>query len=61
MRGPTADRPRFRGVNVLSFDLDMPERTTADYEASGVNPNVRAALTAGALDRLDTPTSGAPM
>ena len=24
--------PRFRGDNVLSFDLDMPERTTADYE-----------------------------
>ena len=41
---------RFRGINVLSFDLDMPERTTADYENSRVNPNVRAALTAALKD-----------
>eukprot|EP00326_Haptolina_ericina_P008995 CAMPEP_0181212754 /NCGR_PEP_ID=MMETSP1096-20121128/24526_1 /TAXON_ID=156174 ORGANISM="Chrysochromulina ericina, Strain CCMP281" /NCGR_SAMPLE_ID=MMETSP1096 /ASSEMBLY_ACC=CAM_ASM_000453 /LENGTH=285 /DNA_ID=CAMNT_0023304319 /DNA_START=1 /DNA_END=854 /DNA_ORIENTATION=- len=34
--------PRFRADNVLSFDLDMPERTTADYEVD-VNPTVRAA------------------
>ena len=34
---------RFRGENVLVLDLDMPERTTADYEQD-VNPNVRAAL-----------------
>ena len=37
----TNNEPRFRALNVLSFDLDMPERTTADYEAQGVNPNVR--------------------
>lgn len=30
---------------MLSFDLDMPERTTADYE-NDVNPTVRAALSA---------------
>jgi len=45
----TNNEPRFRGINVLSFDLDMPERTTADYEA-GVNPNVRAALSAALKD-----------
>jgi len=45
----TNNEPRFRGLNVLSFDLDMPERTTADYEA-GVTPNVRAALTAALKD-----------
>jgi len=46
----TNNEPRFRSVNVLSFDLDMPERTTADYESAGVNPNVRAALTAALKD-----------
>ena len=46
----TNNEPRFRALNVLSFDLDMPERTTADYEAQGVNPNVRAALTAALKD-----------
>ena len=45
----TSNEPRYRSVNVLSFDLDMPERTTADYETD-VNPNVRAALTAALRD-----------
>jgi hypothetical protein len=45
----TNNDPRYRSVNVLSFDLDMPERTTADYEGD-VNPNVRAALTAALRD-----------
>lgn len=40
---------RFRGENVLVLDLDMPERTTADYEQD-VNPNVRAALSAALQD-----------
>ena len=43
------NNPRFRADNVLSFDLDMPERTTADYEAD-VNPTVRAALSAALQD-----------
>ena len=45
----TNNEPRYRSVNILSFDLDMPERTTADYEVD-VNPNVRAALTAALRD-----------
>jgi len=45
----TNNDPRYRALNVLSFDLDMPERTTADYEPD-VNPNVRAALTAALRD-----------
>ncbi|KAL1522454.1 hypothetical protein AB1Y20_017442 [Prymnesium parvum] len=43
------NNPRFRADNVLSFDLDMPERTTADYE-NDVNPTVRAALSAALQD-----------
>ena len=45
----TNNEPRYRAINVLSFDLDMPERTTADYDAD-VNPNVRAALSAALKD-----------
>jgi hypothetical protein len=45
----TNNEPRYRSINILSFDLDMPERTTADYEVD-VNPNVRAALTAALRD-----------
>lgn len=41
--------PRYRTDNVLSFDLDMSERTTADYE-NNVNPTVRAALSAALQD-----------
>jgi len=60
-----ANNPRYRADNVLTFDLDMPERTTADYETD-VNPSVRAALTAALQDdeqlELDTeenlPTMG---
>ena len=39
------NNPRFRADNVLTFDLDMPERTTTDYETD-INLGVRAALTA---------------
>jgi kinesin family protein 3/17 len=45
----TNNDPRYRALNVLSFDLDMPERTTADYEGD-INPNVRQALTAALKD-----------
>ena len=44
-----ANNPRFRADNVLTFDLDMPERTTTDYETD-INPGVRAALTAALHD-----------
>lgn len=49
--GSTAPRERFHADNVLILDLDMPERTTADYEMpDDVNPNVRAALSAALQD-----------
>lgn len=37
---------RFRADNLLALDLDLPERTTADYEVDDLQPNVRAALSA---------------
>ena len=27
-----SENPRFKGENILQLELDMPERTTRDYE-----------------------------
>ncbi|KAJ1491988.1 hypothetical protein T484DRAFT_1772787, partial [Baffinella frigidus] len=29
-----SENPRFKGENILQLELDMPERTTRDYEGS---------------------------
>ncbi|XP_078594530.1 kinesin-II 95 kDa subunit-like [Branchiostoma floridae x Branchiostoma japonicum] len=36
--------PRFKGENILFVELDMPTRTTRDYEGPVVAPTVQAAL-----------------
>ncbi|KAK6634282.1 hypothetical protein RUM44_004893 [Polyplax serrata] len=36
--------PRYRSENVLDLDLDMPERTTMDYEGPVVAPKILAML-----------------
>ena len=33
--------PRFKGENILNLELDMPERTTYDYEGPGVDARVQ--------------------
>lgn len=33
--------PRFKSENILNLELDMPERTTYDYEGPGVDPRVQ--------------------
>uniref|UniRef100_H2ZLU2 Kinesin-like protein n=1 Tax=Ciona savignyi TaxID=51511 RepID=H2ZLU2_CIOSA len=38
--------PRYRGDNILLVDLDMPTRTTQDYEGPTIAPKVQAALDA---------------
>ncbi|ESO98169.1 hypothetical protein LOTGIDRAFT_226662 [Lottia gigantea] len=38
--------PRFLGENILQVELDMPNRTTRDYEGPTVAPRVQAALDA---------------
>mmetsp|Transcript_18106 Transcript_18106/g.58577 ORF Transcript_18106/g.58577 Transcript_18106/m.58577 type:complete len:365 (+) Transcript_18106:63-1157(+) len=39
--------PRFKTENILSLELDMPERTTYDYDTmAAANPRVQAALDA---------------
>mmetsp|Transcript_17939 Transcript_17939/g.53743 ORF Transcript_17939/g.53743 Transcript_17939/m.53743 type:complete len:766 (-) Transcript_17939:710-3007(-) len=42
--------PRFRGENILNLELDMPERTTYDYEGPGANADVQKALNAAFAD-----------
>jgi kinesin family member 3B len=55
LRRPTTDftktanamgdlNPRFRSENILSLELDLPERTTFDFEAAVAGGGVQAAL-----------------
>ncbi|EDV28819.1 uncharacterized protein TRIADDRAFT_52074 [Trichoplax adhaerens] len=45
--------PRFRAENIVSIELDMPARTTRDYEGPTVAPRVQAALDAALQDEED--------
>ena len=42
-----------QGENVLHLELDMPTRTTRDYEGPTVAPKVQAALDAALQDEDD--------
>mmetsp|Transcript_30808 Transcript_30808/g.87134 ORF Transcript_30808/g.87134 Transcript_30808/m.87134 type:complete len:456 (-) Transcript_30808:81-1448(-) len=42
--------PRFKGENILTLELDMPERTTYDYGGPMMDDRVRAALDAAFVD-----------
>ncbi|XP_059489445.1 kinesin-like protein KIF3B isoform X2 [Neocloeon triangulifer] len=44
--------PRYKGENILSLELDMPLRTTLDYEGPRVSPKIQAVLDA-ALNSVD--------
>lgn len=33
--------PRFKSENILNLELDMPERTTYDYEGQGIDERVQ--------------------
>ncbi|KAK3264115.1 Envelope glycoprotein gp160 [Cymbomonas tetramitiformis] len=45
--------PRFKSENILNLELDMPERTTYDYEGPGMNSRVQAALNAAFADEAE--------
>ena len=36
--------PRFKGENILNLELDMPERTTYDYEGPGTDSRVQVGV-----------------
>lgn len=61
MRRPTSEfakmatamgdmNPRFRSENILNLELDMPERTTYDYEGPKMDPRVQSAINAAFAD-----------
>ncbi|XP_018411924.1 PREDICTED: kinesin-like protein KIF3B [Nanorana parkeri] len=45
--------PRYRAENIVLLELDMPSRTTRDYEGPAVAPKVQAALEAALQDEDD--------
>ncbi|CAH8572264.1 unnamed protein product [Dicrocoelium dendriticum] len=52
--------PRYRGEQLLSLDLDLPGRTTKDYEPPQLAPQVVAALEAALQDEEDLELDGSP-
>ncbi|CAH8491011.1 unnamed protein product [Heterobilharzia americana] len=52
--------PRFRSEQLLSLDMDLPGRTTKDYEPPQLAPQVVAALQAALQDEEDLELDGSP-
>lgn len=50
--------PRFKGENILMVELDMPNRTTRDYDGPQVAPRIQAALDAALQDEADIDIEG---
>ena len=48
-----------QGENIINIELDMPNRTTRDYEGPTVAPKVQAALDAALQDEDDIDIDGA--
>ncbi|KAK2157882.1 hypothetical protein LSH36_183g02022 [Paralvinella palmiformis] len=51
---------RYKGENILQVELDMPNRTTRDYEGPTVAPKIQAALDAALQDEEDIDIDGSP-
>jgi len=45
--------PRYKMENIIQIELDMPSRTTRDYEGPTVAPRIQAALDAALQDEDD--------
>ena len=54
------NNPRYRGDNIVNFDLDMPQRTTHDYEGPAMSQRVQAALNAALIGEEDEVTFQPP-
>ena len=48
----------FQGENILLVELDMPNRTTRDYEGPAVAPKIQAALDIALQDEEDIDIDG---
>ncbi|KAK2186663.1 hypothetical protein NP493_192g03000 [Ridgeia piscesae] len=51
---------RYQGENILQVELDMPNRTTRDYEGPTIAPKIQAALDAALQDEEDIDVDGSP-
>lgn len=47
-----------QGENIMLIDLDMPNRTTRDYDGPQVAPKIQAALDAALMDEEDIDIEG---
>lgn len=54
-----ASNPRYKGENVLALELEMPERTTQDYEGVQLNPSLKQAIDAALDDSEELSLEGA--
>uniref|UniRef100_A0A1I8H3S2 Kinesin-like protein n=3 Tax=Macrostomum lignano TaxID=282301 RepID=A0A1I8H3S2_9PLAT len=54
------ENPRYRGENLIRLNLDMPNRTTREYEAPDMAPQVRSALDAALQVEDDLDIDGQP-
>jgi len=53
MAAAMGGQPRYKAENIIQIELDMPNRTTRDYEGPCVAPRVQAALDAALQDEED--------
>lgn len=60
MASAMGGNPRFKGENILMVELDMPNRTTRDYDGPQVAPRIQAALDAALQDEADIDLDGSP-
>nr|AUN27682.1 kinesin-like protein KIF3B [Phascolosoma esculenta] len=60
MAAAMGGNPRYKSENILQVELDMPNRTTRDYEGPTVAPRVQAALDAALQDEEDMDIDGSP-
>ncbi|XP_045175367.2 kinesin-II 95 kDa subunit-like [Mercenaria mercenaria] len=58
MAAAMGGNPRFKGENILMVELDMPNRTTRDYDGPQVAPRIQAALDAALQDEADIDLDG---
>ena len=44
---------RYKSENILCLDLDLPSRTTMDYEGPSVEPRVQAAIASAMVEEQE--------
>ncbi|CAL8092389.1 unnamed protein product [Calicophoron daubneyi] len=60
MASKLGPNPRYRAEQLMTLDLDLPSRTTRDYEPPQLAPQVVAALEAALQDEEDLELDGSP-